>query len=94
MQASQKEVSMDLVYIQQILHRPWQLIWRNLPARVRHFLHPYYRKIFSNRFIVVFWPTFRCNYSCSYCPVHTKFDFATVYPKPCEKTWRQWGRCA
>jgi MoaA/NifB/PqqE/SkfB family radical SAM enzyme len=81
---------MDLVHIQQILHRPWQFVWRNLPARVRHFLHPYYRKLFSNRFIVVFWPTFRCNYSCSYCPVHTKFDFATVFPKACEKTWQQW----
>ena len=39
---------------------------------------------------MVFWPTFRCNYDCSYCPVHTKFDFATVFPKACEKTWQQW----
>lgn len=52
---------MNLVYIQQILHRPWQSIWRNLPTGVRYFLQPYYRRIFSNRFIVVLWPTFRCN---------------------------------
>jgi MoaA/NifB/PqqE/SkfB family radical SAM enzyme len=91
-QAPQKEVRM--VNIQQIAHRIWQPIWQRvwsgLPARARHFLQPYHRKLFSDRLIVVFWPTFRCNYSCSYCPVHTKFDFATVFPKACEKTWQQW----
>ncbi len=81
---------MELVQIQQKLYRPWQAVWHTLPAGLRHFLHPYYRKIFSNRFIVVFWPTFRCNYSCSYCAVHTKFDFTTVFPKDCEKTWQEW----
>lgn len=82
---------MDLKRIQQIAHEPWQRVWRSLPPPVRYFLQPYYRKIFSNRFIVVLWPTFRCNYSCSYCPVHTKFDFASVFPKACEKSWQQWA---
>lgn len=82
---------MNLVqHLQKILHRPWQFVWQRLPAPVRHFLQPYHRKIFVNQFKVVFWPTFRCNYSCSYCPVHTKFDFATVFPKASEKTWPQW----
>jgi MoaA/NifB/PqqE/SkfB family radical SAM enzyme len=80
----------SLVQIQQKLYRPWQAVWHSLPASARHFLHPYYRKIFNNRLIVLLWPTFRCNYSCSYCPVHTKFDFATVYPRSSEKTWQQW----
>lgn len=82
---------MNLQRLQQILHGPWQRVWCSFPPRVRYFLQPYYRKIFRNRFIVVFWPTFRCNYSCSYCPVHTKFDFTTVFPKACERTWQQWA---
>jgi MoaA/NifB/PqqE/SkfB family radical SAM enzyme len=81
---------MDSAHILQFFYRPWQFVWYKMPMRARHFLQPYYRKVFSNRFIVVFWPTFRCNYDCWYCPVHTKFDFATVFPKACEKTWQQW----
>lgn len=81
---------MKLYQIRSRLFRPWQFVWHSLPPSARYLLQPYYRRIFRNRLKVVFWPTFRCNYSCSYCPVHTKFDFTTVYPKSCEKTWEQW----
>lgn len=82
---------MDLVQIRRRLQRPWQILWNSLPAGARHFLDPYYKKMFvGDRLNIVFWPTFRCNYSCSYCPIHTKFDFATIFPKAGEKTSEQW----
>jgi MoaA/NifB/PqqE/SkfB family radical SAM enzyme len=82
---------MELVQIRKKLAGPWRAVWNTLPTDVQTFLNPYYRKyVINNRLFLVFWPTFRCNYSCSYCPVHTKFDFATVFPKSSEKSWEQW----
>jgi hypothetical protein len=52
---------------------------RVLPVRLKFYLKPYYRKIYPNKLHVLFWPTFRCNYRCSYCPVCTQFDFSTVF---------------
>ena len=63
---------------------------RFIPARMKYLLKPYYRKVFSDRLHVLFWPTFRCNNACSYCTVCTKFDFATVFPKESEKRVEQW----
>lgn len=63
---------------------------RFLPAGMKYFLKPYYRKVFKNRLHILFWPTFRCNYSCSYCPVVTKFDFATIFPQKTERTAKDW----
>jgi MoaA/NifB/PqqE/SkfB family radical SAM enzyme len=65
-------------------------VQRFIPARVKFFLKPYYRKLFSHRLHVVFWPTFRCNYSCTYCTVGTKFDFTTVFPRSSERQVDQW----
>ncbi len=65
-------------------------VQRFLPARVKYFLKPYYRKVFSNRLHILFWPTFLCNYRCSYCPIVTKFDFATVFPRHSERTAQDW----
>ena len=63
---------------------------RYIPARIKFFLKPYYRRFFSDRLHVLFWPTFRCNYSCSYCTVCTKFDFAKVFPNKSEKKAADW----
>jgi wyosine [tRNA(Phe)-imidazoG37] synthetase (radical SAM superfamily) len=54
-------------------------IQRLIPARMKFSLKPYYRRVFGNRLHVLFWPTFRCNYRCSYCTVYTKFNFTKVY---------------
>jgi organic radical activating enzyme len=61
-----------------------------VPAPVKFFLKPYYRKIFKNRLHLIWNPTFRCNYDCSYCPVHTQYDLAGPYPKQAEKTAEEW----
>jgi MoaA/NifB/PqqE/SkfB family radical SAM enzyme len=63
---------------------------RFVPARMRYFLKPYYRRIIRNRLVVLFQPTFRCNYRCSYCPVVTKFDYTTVFPRKSERTAQDW----
>lgn len=63
---------------------------RFIPARIKFLLKPYYRTLFSNRLHVLFWPTFRCNYTCSYCTVCTKFDFAKVFLPKSEKRVEQW----
>lgn len=65
-------------------------VQRFIPARMKFFLKPYYRSLFSNRLHVLFWPTFRCNYACTYCTVCTKFDFTEVFPKVSEKRVDQW----
>lgn len=65
-------------------------VQRFIPARMKYLLKPYYRKVFSDRLHVLFWPTFRCNYACSYCTVCTKFDFAKVFPKSSEKRADEW----
>lgn len=43
-----------------------------------------------NRLHALLYPTFRCNYKCSYCPVVTKFDFGTVWGVGSEMTAAQW----
>lgn len=65
-------------------------VQRFIPARMKFTLKPYYRKLFSNRLHVVFWPTFRCNYECSYCTVRTKFAFTGIFPKQSEKRVDEW----
>jgi sulfatase maturation enzyme AslB (radical SAM superfamily) len=61
-----------------------------LPARLKFALKPYYRRIFPNRLHVGLLPTARCNYRCSYCPVVTKFDYTSIYPKNTEKSAAEW----
>ena len=63
---------------------------RYMPARIKFFLKRYYRTFFPNRLMIVFSPTFRCNYRCSYCPVVTKFDFTTVFPRKEERSASEW----
>jgi MoaA/NifB/PqqE/SkfB family radical SAM enzyme len=61
-----------------------------LPARALTALKPYYRKFFPNRLIVMMNPTFRCNYTCSYCPIVTKFPFTSVVGKAGEVSGDKW----
>ena len=61
-----------------------------LPARLKFALKPYYRSIFPNRLHALIYPTFRCNYKCSYCPVVTKFDFGTVFDIKSEMSADAW----
>lgn len=63
---------------------------RYLPAGMKFYLKRYYRTFFPNKLIVIFNPTSRCNYRCSYCPVITKFDYTTVFPKSEEKSVADW----
>jgi len=63
---------------------------RYLPARMKYFLKRYYRTFFPNKLVVYFSPTSRCNYRRSYCPVVTKFDYATVFPRRQERTPAAW----
>ncbi len=65
-------------------------IQRLIPARMKFSLKPYYRRVFGNRLHVLFWPTFRCNYRCSYCTVYTKFNFTKVYAPNAEVKVDQW----
>jgi MoaA/NifB/PqqE/SkfB family radical SAM enzyme len=65
---------------------------RFLPAKVKFYLKPYYRKFYRNRLHVLFWPTFRCNYRCSYCPICTQFDFSSVFGKGSERSADDWLR--
>ena len=57
---------------------------------MKFYLKPYYRRVFRNRLHVLFWPTFRCNYRCSYCPICTRFDFSSVFGKDSERTGADW----
>jgi MoaA/NifB/PqqE/SkfB family radical SAM enzyme len=61
-----------------------------VPARLKFALKPYYRKIFPNRLHALLYPTFRCNYKCSYCPVVTKFDFGKVWDIHSELPAARW----
>lgn len=66
------------------------LIQSVLPASVKNRLKPYYRTFFPNRLHILFSPTYRCNYTCSYCPVVTRFDYTSVVPGDQEKTPAEW----
>jgi MoaA/NifB/PqqE/SkfB family radical SAM enzyme len=61
-----------------------------IPARVKFALKPFYRTVFPNKLHVLLYPTFRCNYKCSYCPVVTKFDFGEVFPYKGEVPAEKW----
>jgi MoaA/NifB/PqqE/SkfB family radical SAM enzyme len=63
---------------------------RYIPASLKNALKPYYRSLFPNQLMVLIWPTFRCNYECSYCPVVTWFNMASIYPKECERPPADW----
>src|SRR5215831_16299823 len=63
---------------------------RYMPAWMKYYAKRYYRTFFPNRLIILFNPTFRCNYRCSYCTVVTKFDFGTIFPKREEKSAADW----
>jgi len=70
---------MDLVSIQ-----------RFIPPQAKYFLKPYYRKFFSNRLHILLWPTFRCNYRCSYCTVVTKYNLLNDFPPKSERRAEEW----
>jgi MoaA/NifB/PqqE/SkfB family radical SAM enzyme len=61
-----------------------------IPARIKFALKPFYRTLFPNKLHVLLYPTFRCNYKCSYCPVVTKFDFGQVFPYDGEQSVEKW----
>ena len=63
---------------------------RFLPASALTALKPYYRTFFPNKLIVMMNPTWRCNYTCSYCPVVTKFAYTTVVGKSGERNAEDW----
>lgn len=63
---------------------------RFIPASVKFALKPFYRTLFPNRLHVILNPTWRCNYACSYCPVVTKFAYATVVNKSGERSAEEW----
>lgn len=63
---------------------------RHIPASLKNALKPYYRTVFPNKLHVLFWVTFRCNYRCSYCPVVTKFDYTSLFPRSDERTVDEW----
>jgi MoaA/NifB/PqqE/SkfB family radical SAM enzyme len=63
---------------------------RFLPATVLTALKPHYRKFFPDRLVVMMNPTWRCNYTCSYCPIVTKFAYTTVVGKSGERTAEDW----
>lgn len=65
-------------------------IQRIIPPQVKYFLKPYYRKVFSNRLHILFWPTFRCNYRCSYCTVVTKYNLLNDFPPKSERRAEEW----
>src|SRR5436853_2492934 len=65
-------------------------VQKHVPASVKFALKPYYRKVFPNRLHSMLYPTMRCNYKCSYCPVVTKFDFGMVWGYGSELTASQW----
>lgn len=65
-------------------------IQRLLPAKVKYALKPYYRRVFPNRLLIYWNPTFRCNYRCSYCTVVTKFAYTTVVGKSGEHSGADW----
>ena len=65
-------------------------IQRYIPARVKFALKPFYRSVFPNKLHIVFYPTFRCNYRCSYCPVVTRSNFGEVFPYECEQPVDRW----
>jgi MoaA/NifB/PqqE/SkfB family radical SAM enzyme len=50
-----------------------------VPTKIKYLVAPYYRLIYPNKLYVMVWPTFRCNYNCSYCTYHTRFDYAKVF---------------
>lgn len=63
---------------------------RFVPAGLKYRLKPYYRKILSNKPVVLLNPTWRCNYRCSYCCIVTKFAYTSVVPKAGERTGKEW----
>lgn len=63
---------------------------QKIPLKLKTYLKPFYRMIYPNRLHGIINPTYRCSYKCSYCPICSKFDYATIFPKSCEKTPEQW----
>ncbi len=61
-----------------------------IPSQVKYFLKPYYRKVFGSRLHILFWPTFRCNYRCSYCTVVTKYNLLNNFPPKSERRADEW----
>ena len=63
---------------------------RYMPAWMKYYAKRHYRTFFPNKLILLFNPTFRCNYRCSYCTVVTKFDFGTVFSRRAERPASDW----
>lgn len=61
-----------------------------LPPRLKCFLKPYYRIFMPGRLHIVLWPTFRCNYKCSYCPYRTQYDCSSLFPRENERGVEEW----
>lgn len=62
----------------------------HLPAWLKFRIKRYFRTFFPDRLIVLWNPTSRCNYRCSYCPVVTQFDYAKVFPRLRERSVDDW----
>ncbi len=68
-----------------------ELVQKFVPLKVKTFLKPYFRLIFPNKLMSVLWITFRCTYSCSYCPFCSKqSNFPQQFPIECEKSGEEW----
>ena len=61
-----------------------------IPSSVKGYLKPYYRKFLPNKLHLIFWPTFRCNYKCSYCPYITQQHFPSIFTRGKERSTTEW----
>ena len=71
-------------------------IQRVIPQCVKHALRPHYRLIYPNKVSLLFQPTSRCNYNCSYCLVRCMQDkrgkSAEHRPSEWIKAFEKFGR--
>ena len=68
-----------------------RLVKKYLPKKILYKLKPFYRKFYRNKLHIIFYPTFRCNYNCSYCLNHTKYNYSeSLYPLKHEKCFEEW----
>lgn len=68
-----------------------EMLQTYLPQNIKQALKKYFRVIFPNKLMAVWYMTFRCSYQCSYCPYCSKeSNFPKQFPIACEKSGEEW----
>jgi len=67
-----------------------KLVPNKLKPKIISLLLRYRHILWAGSTIISFVPTYVCNYQCPYCFIHTKFNYAKVFPRNSEHSWEEW----